>query len=209
MDKTRLLGVGTLAVLLVAVSGNTVLMGQAGAISACYHSITGALRVVAAGSPCLPSESPLVWSVQGVPGPGGPQGPQGPQGSAGNTNVLTYRLVNPDPINRALSAEIPGFGTASLSCNSNGQPGLSVVSPDAYQLHRIGSDAVTSFSLVVNAGSTFIPLLHNPPDPTGRTIDTVWISTGISDLPVWKLEYLTRPKDFTTPCVVAVTVTEI
>src|SRR4030095_1219951 len=149
--------VGTLAVLLVAVSGNTVLLGQAGAISACYHSITGALRVVAAGTQCLPSESPLVWSVQGVPGP---QGPQGPQGPAGNTNVLTYKLVHASTgTPRSESLQIPGFGAVSLNCSSIGHPGLTVISPGAYQLHRILSDAVSSFILVVNAGAGAIPLL--------------------------------------------------
>ena len=195
MGTTRLLGVGTLGVLLVAVGGNTVLRGQAGAISACAHVVTGALRVVAAGAACLPSERPLVWSVQGVQGPQGEQGPQGSQGPAGNTNVLTYKLINPAPVNQFLTPEIPGFGTLRVSCLSNGQPGLSLFSPGAYQLHRRNVDDATSFTQVVNAGTGFVPLVNNPPGPAGRSIDTVWISTGSSDeSAVWKLDYLTRQR---------------
>ena len=207
MDKTRLLGVGTLALLLVAVSGNTVLLSQAGQILACAHLTTGALRVVGAGAPCLPSERPVVWSVQGVAGPEGLQGPTGPEGPAGNTNVLTHKVVGAGGLE---VLQIPGFGEVFLNCASDGKPGLSVISPGAYVLHRIGSDGVTSVSSVVNAGAGSIFLLHNPPDHTGRTIDTVWISTGISALsPVWKLEYLTHPASFASSCVVAVTVTVV
>jgi hypothetical protein len=208
MDKTRLLGVGTLAVLLVAVSGNTVLLGQAGNISACFHSITGALRVVATGTQCLPTESPIVWSVQGVPGP---QGPQGPQGPAGSTNVLTSKLIHDSTgSSRSEILQIPGFGAVSLNCTSIGHAGLSVISPGAYQLSRINVDNVTLFTIVVNAGSGFTPLTHDPPDSAGRSIDTVWITGGISALsPIWKLEYHALWKDFANPCVVAVAVTTI
>jgi hypothetical protein len=213
MNKTRLLGVGTLAVLLVAVCGNTVLRGQTGAISACAQVVTGALRVVAPGAACLPTERPLAWSVEGIQGPQGPEGPQGPQGSqgpAGNTNVLTYKLTNAVAVNQFLTPEIPGFGTFLLTCLSNGQPRLSVFSPGAYRLHRRNVDDATSFTQIVNAGTGFVPLVNDPPGPAGRSIDTVWISTGSSDLsPVWKLDYLTHQRDFASPCVVAVTVTAI
>jgi hypothetical protein len=52
-------------------------------IHACYHAITGQLRVVPAGRACLPSELPLAWNQIGPPGPQGDAGPAGPTGPTG------------------------------------------------------------------------------------------------------------------------------
>jgi hypothetical protein len=43
----------------------------------------GVLRIVAANTPCLRTETPLAWNVTGPQGPAGPAGPQGPAGAQG------------------------------------------------------------------------------------------------------------------------------
>ncbi|GAA1712331.1 hypothetical protein GCM10009745_70630 [Kribbella yunnanensis] len=54
-------------------------------IYACKGNTTGLLRVVPAGTSCLPTESRMDWDQKGEKGDIGPAGPRGPQGPAGAT----------------------------------------------------------------------------------------------------------------------------
>ena len=69
---------------------------EQGAISSCYNSTSGALRVIdAAKSKCASSERPLTWSQRGPAGPSGPPGatgPVGPAGARGPAGVSGYEL---------------------------------------------------------------------------------------------------------------------
>jgi hypothetical protein len=52
-------------------------------INACYHKVTGNLRIVNAYGNCRPEENPIAWNKIGLQGPAGEPGPQGPQGEQG------------------------------------------------------------------------------------------------------------------------------
>ena len=55
-----------------------------GAITGCYNSTSGALRVIdASKTKCASSERALTWNQRGIPGVAGPTGPTGPTGPAG------------------------------------------------------------------------------------------------------------------------------
>jgi hypothetical protein len=52
-------------------------------INACMKTKNGQLRIVRAGTTCLPSETAVSWNAVGPAGPEGPAGPQGIQGPSG------------------------------------------------------------------------------------------------------------------------------
>jgi hypothetical protein len=55
-----------------------------GAITACRHTLTGALRVIdSADASCRSGEAMLVWNETGAVGPAGEDGAAGPQGAVG------------------------------------------------------------------------------------------------------------------------------
>lgn len=102
----RVTNVPALAFVLGALTVGAVFAGQAGwaaltshaadaQIFACVKTQNGQVRVVAAGSRCLPSEHAATWSVEGPKGdtgdtgPAGPAGPQGPPGESGGTAQLS------------------------------------------------------------------------------------------------------------------------
>jgi hypothetical protein len=58
-------------------------VAASGVIHACEQKNSGALRHVAAGEACRPSELALSWNATGAQGPAGPAGPAGPRGATG------------------------------------------------------------------------------------------------------------------------------
>jgi hypothetical protein len=80
-------GAAGVALATQSVSGTST--ADATTINGCMKTANGQLRAVPAGEACLPSETALRWSVQGVkgdtgsPGPVGPQGPVGANGATG------------------------------------------------------------------------------------------------------------------------------
>ncbi|HEX8748590.1 MAG TPA: hypothetical protein VF717_15570, partial [Pyrinomonadaceae bacterium] len=52
-------------------------------IYACYQKENGQLRIVSGPGQCKNSETPISWTVAGVPGPQGPKGDKGDKGETG------------------------------------------------------------------------------------------------------------------------------
>jgi hypothetical protein len=120
-----ILGAGGMAAAAGGGGGGTVIQG-------CYSTVTGVLRVVAAGQSCLVTEVRLQWQQQGpvgpsgLPGPAGPsgatgptgsggsQGAQGPQGVMGPAGPAGPTAVTDCSVERRLHAAIPTFQMAPI-----------------------------------------------------------------------------------------------
>jgi Collagen triple helix repeat (20 copies) len=81
-----LVGLGVIAILMLAAGvAYASIPGPNGAITGCFDTRSGALRVidVQSGAQCTKKEQQLMWNQTGPPGPQGPQGAQGAIGPAG------------------------------------------------------------------------------------------------------------------------------
>ena len=155
---------------------------SAGTVHTCYTKSTGTIRVIDNSvTGCKQGETSLRWNVQGPMGPGGPQGLEGPAGppgapgapgEPGKDSILTARAYPAAPEN---SVSVPGLGTVTARCNTDGSAEVvvnSAVGTLAY--HRLSS----GFGFF---GSAFT---FNPED-----VDTIWLRP-LDGSAVWKLDYL-------------------
>jgi Collagen triple helix repeat (20 copies) len=65
------------------IGGSLAAVGSSTAITGCYATGSGNLRIVKAAEPCRTGETRLTWDQQGAEGPAGPVGPSGPVGPPG------------------------------------------------------------------------------------------------------------------------------
>ena len=79
------LGALTVAAIVLGGNGFAALASHAAdeQIHACVKTQNGQVRIVAAGTNCLPSEHAATWSVEGPKGDTGATGAQGPKGDTG------------------------------------------------------------------------------------------------------------------------------
>ena len=84
--KRLIITIGTVFAILFVFGING--YAQDNVIHGCFKKSGGDLRILARGTSCNPSETPISWNLSGPQGPAGPTGPPGPQGPEGKSEKI-------------------------------------------------------------------------------------------------------------------------